>query len=48
MSLNGINAGYAATAATAIEKVLKANPDDKKALKEQEFLNTQISEGDQQ
>ena len=25
-----------------------ANPDDKKALKEQEFLNTQISEGDQQ
>ena len=24
------------------------NPDDKKALKEQEFLNTQISEGDQQ
>lgn len=41
-------AGDYQTAKKKLESYLKANPDDKKALKEQEFLNTQISEGNQQ
>ena len=41
-------AGDYQSAKEKLDSYLKANPDDKKALKEQEFLNTQISEGDQQ
>ena len=38
-------AGDYQSAKEKLDSYLKANPDDKKALKEQEFLNTQISEG---
>ena len=41
-------AGDYQTAKEKLESYLQANPDDEKALKEQEFLNTQVSEGEQQ